>query len=208
MIRTKYITTILLGLTMVSCNNSAKKVENNNLSPADTVRQISDNGTTTNYAHNAIHVGQKINDFIALTQQRYNVKKEKIQLEGDDYDIYNVYENGQKIFAVEPDIDKPDIVWRIWIYSTELKTEKGIGVGSTLADIKTKYQIENIGTEEGLNITVKDVTVTFLMDNSKLPKDWWNSMDNEKIPENLAIAQMIIWDTKSHLTLDKTIKTN
>ena len=200
--------TVLLGLTIVSCNNSSKNVESNNLSSADTLRKVPDKRTSTNYADTAIYVGQKINDFISLTQHRYKVKKEKIQIEGDDYDIYNVYENRQKIFAVEPDFDKPDILWRIRIYGTELKTENGIGVGSTFADIKTKYQIENIGTDEGLNITVKDLSLVFLMDNSKLPIDWWNKMDNDKIPETLPIKQMIIWETKSHLTLDKAIKKN
>jgi len=208
MIRTKYIMIILLGLTIVSCNNSSKNVDSNNLSSADTLRKVPEKRTTTNYADTAIYVGQKLNDFISITQYRYSVKKEKIQIEGTDYDIYDVYENGQKKFAVEPDINKPDILWRIRIYGTDLKTENGIGVGSTFADIKTKYQIKNIGTDEGLNITVKDVSVVFLMDNSKLPIDWWNNMDNDKIPENLPIAQIIIWDTKSYLTLDKIIKTN
>jgi len=91
---------------------------------------------------------------------------------------------------------------------TEVKTEKGIGVGSTLADIKSKYQIENIGMEEGLNITVEEVGVVFRMDSEKLPENWWSSMDNDKIPWNLPITAMIIWDANSYLTLEKIIKTN
>jgi hypothetical protein len=205
---TKHITTILLVLIILSCSNASKKVENNNLTIADTVIQVSNIGTTTKYADNAIYVGQKINDFISLTQQRFNVRKETFQLEGDDYDIYNVYENGQKLFAIEPVSGKTDLVWRIWIHSAEVKTEKGIGVGSTLADIKTKYQIENIGMEEGLHITVEEVGVVFLMDSEKLPENWWSSMDNDKIPGNLPITAMIIWDANSYLTLEKIIKTN
>jgi len=97
-----------LVLIILSCSNASKKVENNNLTIADTVIQVSNIGTTTKYADNAIYVGQKINDFISLTQQQFNVRKETFQLEGDDYDIYNVYENGQKLFAVEPVSGKTD----------------------------------------------------------------------------------------------------
>jgi hypothetical protein len=205
MMTLKYITTVLIGLTFVSCNNSAKNVDNNNLSSANTVRQVSDKGTSINYPDNAVYVGQEINDFISLAQQLYVVKKELISLEGANYDIYNVYENGQIMFAVEPDFDKPDIVWRIWVYSTEMKTEKGIGVGSTLAEIKTEYKVKNIGTEEGLNVSVKDISVGFLMDNSKI---WWDNIDNEKVFKNIPIETIIIWDKKSYLTLDKKIITN
>jgi hypothetical protein len=205
MMTLKYITTVLIGLTFVSCNNSAKNVDNNNLSSANTVRQVSDKGTSINYPDNAVYVGQEINDFISLAQQLYVVKKELISLEGANYDIYNVYENGQIMFAVEPDFDKPDIVLRIWVYSTEMKTEKGIGVGSTLAEIKTEYKVKNIGTEEGLNVSVKDISVGFLMDNSKI---WWDNIDNEKVFKNIPIETIIIWDKKSYLTLDKKIITN
>ena len=209
----KHITTILIGLAFVSCGKSIKNNDNNKLSLSDTVEQISKDtlkrvleiGTSTTISENAIYVGQPINDFVSLTEQFYNVKKETISLEGDDYDIYNVYENGQILFGVEPNFDKPNTAWRIWIYSSDLKTEKGIGVGSTLADIKMKYQVENIGTEEGLNVQVKDISVGFLMDNSKI---WWDNMENEEVFKNIPIRKMVIWDTESHLTLDKKVKTN
>lgn len=218
---TKKITIILIALTLASCNNSAKNIDNNESSLTDTINQVATETeklvlgdkvkepigirTSNSFSDNAVYVGQNIIDFISRAEQFYIVKKETISLEGDDYDIYNVYENGQILFAVEPDVDKPDLAWRIWIYSRELKTDKGIGVGSTLTDIKTKYQVENIGTEEGLNVQVKDITVSFLMDNSKI---WWDNMENESVFNNIPIQRMIIWDTESYLTLDKRIVTN
>ena len=117
-----------------------------------------------------------------------------MHLEADGFDIYNVYEKGQKIYSVEPNLDKPDIVDRIWVYGTKFKTEKGIGVGSTLAEIKSKYQVESISTEGegGLSVTVKEISVGIIMDNSKLPENWWDKMENKKIPENLPIEEIII----------------
>ena len=131
---------------------------------------------------------------MSVVRQCYSVKKEKMYLEADSFDIYNVYEKGQKIYSVEPNLDKPDIVDRIWVYGTKFKTEKGIGVGSTLAEIKSKYQVESISTEGegGLSVTVKEISVGIIMDNSKLPENWWDKMENKKIPENLPIEEIII----------------
>ena len=64
----------------------------------------------TSKQKDGVYIGQKINDFIAYVQAPYEVKKEMMQMEGDDYDVYNVYENGEKIYSVEPDFDKPNIV--------------------------------------------------------------------------------------------------
>lgn len=58
---------------------------------------------------------------------------------------------------------------------------------------------------EGLNVQVKDISVGFLMDNSKI---WWDNMENEEVFKNIPIRKMVIWDTESHLTLDKKVKTN
>ena len=39
---------------------------------------------------------------------------------------------------------------------------------------------------------MKEITVGIIMDNSKLPKDWWEKMDEKEIPENLPIEEIII----------------
>ena len=131
---------------------------------------------------------------MSVVRQCYSVKKEKMYLEADSFDIFNVYEKGQKIYSVEPNLDKPDIVDRIWVYGTKFNTDKGIGVGSTLAEIKSKYTVESISTEGegGLQVKVKEMSVGIIMDNSKLPENWWDKMENKKIPENLPIEEIII----------------
>jgi len=131
---------------------------------------------------------------MSVVRQCYSVKKEKMYLEADSFDIFNVYEKGQKIYSVETNLDKPDIIDRIWVYGTKFKTEKGIGVGSILAEIKSKYTVESISTEGegGLQVKVKEMSVGIIMDNSKLPKDWWEKMDNKELPENLPIEEIII----------------
>ena len=190
--RINFILALTLGL--FACNT--KQVDKAKISNDSIKTTISASKTDfiTNKSVDGVTIGEKITDFISVVRQRYSVKKEKMHLEADGFDIYNVYEKGQKIYSVEPNLDKPDIVDRIWVYGTKFKTEKGIGVGSTLAEIKSKYQVESISTEGegGLSVTVKEISVGIIMDNSKLPENWWDKMENKKIPENLPIEEIII----------------
>ena len=186
--------TFALILGLIAC--STKQVDKAKISN-DSIKTITSTSKAdfiTNKSVDVVAIEGSIKNFISEVQQRYSVKKQKMYLEADSFDIYNVYEKGQKIYSVEPDLDKPDSIVRIWIYGSKFKTDKGIGVGSTLADIKSKYHIESISTEGegGLSITVKGISVGFIMDNSKLPKDWWEKMDNKKIPDILPIEEIII----------------
>ena len=190
--RINFILALTLGL--LACN--AKQVDKAKISNDSIKTTISASKTDfiTNKSVDGVTIGEKITDFISVVRQRYSVKKEKMYLEADSFDIYNVYEKGQKIYSVEPNLDKPDIIDRIWVYGTKFNTDKGIGVGSTLAEIKSKYHVESISTEGegGLSVTVKEISVGIIMDNSKLPVNWWDKMDNKEIPENLPIEEIII----------------
>ena len=184
----------ILALGLIACSTKqVDKAKKTNDSKKIAV-SISKTDFITNNSVDGVAIGEKITDFISAVQQRYTVKKEKMRLEGDSYDIYNVYENEQKIYSVEPNTDKPGITDRIWVYGIKFKTDKGIGVGSTLAEIKSQYHILNISTEGegGLSISVNEISVGIIMDNSKLPKDWWEKTDNKEIPENLPIEEIII----------------
>ena len=190
--RINFILALTLGL--FACNT--KQVDKAKISNDSIKTTISASKTDfiTNKSVDGVTIGEKITDFISAVRQRYSVKKEKMYLEADSFDIYNVYEKGQKIYSVEPNLDKPDIIDRIWVYGTKFNTDKGIGVGSTLAEIKSKYHVESISTEGegGLSVTVKEISVGIIMDNSKLPVNWWDKMDNKEIPENLPIEEIII----------------
>ena len=147
----------------------------------------------TSNSVDGVVIGKNIQDFITKVQQRYSVKKETMNMEDDDYVIYNVYEDRRKLYSVEPDFDNPDVIYRIWVYDSICKTKEGIGVNSSLADIKSKYTIEYISTEEGLSIHVKEIPVAFIPDESKLPDNWWIKTDYKKLPDDLPIKEIIIW---------------
>ena len=186
--------TLFIALGLIACNT--KLVDKAKISNDSIKTTISTSKTNfiTNNTVDGVEIEENIKEFIAEVEPRYTVKKEKMQLEGESYDIYNVYEKGQKIYSIEPYFNKPGFIDRIWIYGSKFKTEKGIGVGSTLAEIKSKYHVESISTEGegGLQILVKEISVAFIMDNSKLPKDWWEKTDTKEIPESLPIEEIII----------------
>ncbi|HLS30298.1 MAG TPA: hypothetical protein VK021_05545 [Flavobacteriaceae bacterium] len=201
----RYLITLLLGLLLISCNTD-KKDKSTSTQAHNKIKLVSNDKYISDLPENAVFIGQNIDDFIGYVPSLYDVNKEKIQLEGADYDVFNVYEQDEKLFAVEPKFDNPDVVWRIWIYSPELKTEKEIGVDATLADIKSNYTIEHIGTEENLNIKVKNSSIAFIMDSSKLPENWWKNMDTEEIPDSLPVNKMIIQKPGSYLLIEKDKK--
>ena len=96
------------------------------------------------------------------------------------------------IYAVEPD-EKGEKVWRIWLYGKRFKTELGIGVGNTLADLKNKYTIDDMSTAEGaVFILVKEIEVGFELDGSKISREWWNEMKLEELKNDLPISLIII----------------
>ncbi|SDH08137.1 hypothetical protein [Psychroflexus sediminis] len=151
-----------------------------------------DSGIIENDCVDNVKIGMDISEFLESKSEIYKVKKETINLEGDDYPIFNVYENSELIYAVEPD-ETEKKVWRIWLYGKDFKTDIGIGVGNTLGDLKEKYKIEEIITGEGnVAVIVKEIKVSFLLNSSKIPRDWWNEMKMDELKNDLSIELIII----------------
>jgi hypothetical protein len=141
-----------------------------------------------------ISIGSPVSKIASNLKAGYEMKNEEITLEGDKWVIYNVYDHDDKIFGIEPDAEKAQIVWRIWVHSPRVRTIKGIGVGSTLGEIKSVYSIEHISTEgEGaISVMVKGEKFAFILDNSKLSKAWWKTRDTRNIPDSVTVSQIII----------------
>ena len=139
-----------------------------------------------------VKIGMDISEFLESKSAIYKVKEETINLEGDDYPIFNVYENSELIYAVEPD-ETEKTVWRIWLYGKKFKTDIGIGIGNTLGDLKEKYTVSEMSTAEGnVVIFVKEIEVGFLLDTSQIPREWWNEIKMEELKNNLQIGLIII----------------
>ncbi len=136
-----------------------------------------------------IKIGMPISEFLNLTKDQ-DVKKEQISLEGDDYDIYNVYKNGEIIYSVEPDGEN---VWRIWVRGGNIKTEKGLKIGSTLKEIKENYSIKDFAVGEGnVAILLDGYEYSFILESIKIPEGWWLDQRLETLSDSLKIESIII----------------
>ncbi|WP_431162768.1 hypothetical protein [Flagellimonas beolgyonensis] len=139
-----------------------------------------------------VKLGMDISDFLNTKSPLYQIKKETLNLEGDDYPIFNVYENSELIYAVEPN-ENGEKVWRIWLYGQRFKTDSGIGVGNTLGDLRNEYTISDISTAEGsIVVFVNEIEVGFDLRVSQVDIEWWNNMNLEELNDNIKIDLIII----------------
>lgn len=139
-----------------------------------------------------VTLGMEISEFLKTKSPVYEIKEETISLEGDDFPIFNVYENSALIYAVEPD-EKVEKVWRVWIYGRKFKTDSGIGVGNTLGDLRNNYTITDMSTAEGsIVILVNEIEVAFDLKVSQVDIEWWKEMRLEDLEDNIQIDLIII----------------
>jgi len=142
-----------------------------------------------------VQIGMDISKFLKDKSEMYEVKEETISQEGYESTIFNVYEDSTLVYAVEPQESEAgkNQVWRIWLYSDKFKTELELGVGNTLGDLREKYTVEEILTGEGnVAVRVKEIAVSFLLDTSQIPKEWWYNMDLAELADAILIDLIII----------------
>lgn len=144
----------------------------------------------TSKAVGQVTVGMSIDKFQKLVFDGKTVKEETMSMEGNKYTIYNIYKNGNLALTVEPSGDK---IYRIWVYEKDLKTEKGIGIDDTLADILKLYKVKNFSAEEeNIAIQVESYDYIFILDRNGVPEDWWLNPKFETLKENIKIEKIMV----------------
>jgi len=89
------------------------------------------------------------------------IKIENKKGEGNDYSIYKLFVDGDKKVSLELETICVDVcvIARILVYSEKYKTDKNIGVGNTLAELKSKYTITTItGGEDGIIVYIDEMS--------------------------------------------------
>ncbi len=107
-----------------------------------------------------------VNDPISTTQKAYSqnqIKKSTIELEGETDDTLEI--------RLEPKSKQPDLVVRkngIIVHSPKFKTASGLGVGSTVADIRKIYKVNSFVIDEGCNcIVIDELKMSFSLKDSE-----------------------------------------
>ena len=104
----------------------------------------------------------------------------------DNYDIYS--SEGRLLLTVTPEIanDTSAMISQIVIRDTLFKTAQGIGLNSSLKDIRGKYHnLKYTPTANQIVVSVPRISTNFLIDKHALDDSWWNDITQEVMPENI-----------------------
>ncbi|MCK4233308.1 hypothetical protein KAX75_02700 [candidate division WOR-3 bacterium] len=85
------------------------------------------------------------------------------------------------------------IVSRINVYDNAFKTEKGVGVGSTLGELRNAHQVNWIEFgESGLIARVNELEMSFVLFLINIPEQWYLTRDMELIPDSVKILSVLM----------------
>jgi hypothetical protein len=85
------------------------------------------------------------------------------------------------------------VIWRINVYDERFKTDKGIGVGSTLDDIRKSYKVDWITFGEvGFFARVKEIGMSFALDIVNIPRKWHKTGNQNLIPDSTKVIWVLI----------------
>jgi hypothetical protein len=87
------------------------------------------------------------------------------------------------------------LVGSITVYDVGFKTELGVGVGSTLDDIRHNYKVDWISFGEGMLFArVEQIGMSFALDYSHPPPEWYKTQDQTLIPGGAKVVVIFLAD--------------
>ena len=90
--------------------------------------------------------------------------------------------------------DNDLVVWRIAVTNPHVRTEKGLGVGSSVAQLRSAYRATSVGSGEGrVFVVVEELAASFELDTSGPGGDaLWKIRDPQRIPGDVKITSVLI----------------
>jgi len=146
----------------------------------------------------AVVIGMTIDDLHAM-HKPISTKLVAHYLEGEFTPMLEVYLEGdtnQSIPSLLIEIDKNSywIVGNIKVNDSRFRTDKGIGVGSTLGAIRKAYVVKWIDFGEGpLCANVEDINMTFELDITNPPNEWYKTRDQRLIPDSAKVMSVSLY---------------
>lgn len=101
---------------------------------------------------------------------------------------------GQPALVAEIGWKENWVVSRLFVYDPRFKTKEGIGVGSSLGDLRKLYPVLGPAWMEGeVNATVEELKMSFGIDTKGMPKDWFKTEDPRLIPPTTTIKNVVLY---------------
>ncbi|KAA9326005.1 hypothetical protein [Adhaeribacter soli] len=127
-----------------------------------------------------------------------NLKTVQRVLEGVPYTAYEL-RNAQSgnqllLLAEESCANQNCTIFRIRVVSPKFKTDKGVRVGSTFADVKNAYPLSFIGIGESDYVAVSDENkMTFTLDITHFPPKELAKVKPEEIPDSTKVTSIMLF---------------
>lgn len=195
-----YLILLCLVMGITSCGKKSKL--------SDFIEHPDD---TNPYTISSTHVGPiqrgtNINELYSLyPKKQIKLIKNRGGFFNQEFDDYNVYDReGRLLFTATPEVsgDTSSYINRIIIRDTTFKTPEGIGLNSTLGNLRNAYHnIHFLPSSGEIVVSVPKVSTNFLINKANLDDSWWDNTTNEVIEKNIPDSTQIdgivvFWNTK------------
>jgi hypothetical protein len=104
------------------------------------------------------------------------------------------FPGGARRFSVVAELEctRELTVWRIYVRDPAFRTAKGIGVGSTVAQLRAAYALGPFSTEEGgAGVVVESLSATFELDQSRV--DLTHVRTAAELPGAVKVIGVLLW---------------
>jgi hypothetical protein len=111
-------------------------------------------------------------------------------------EVYMEGDTNKSIPSLLIEIDKNNdwIVGNIKVNDARFRTDKGMGVGSTLGAIRKAYAVKSIAFGEGpLYAVVEEINMNFELDITNPPREWYKTRDQRLIPDSAKVMSVILY---------------